>query len=159
MKKRLLFILIALCMLVSNTVLAAPIQPDQITVRGLSMKSTSQQVKQVMGEPFRTGHYYTENYWGGYSDIMYEYPGVNFVFTGSLIKIILDGPQVALANGLKVGVSSGFVVNTLGSEYRSTDNGMAYDCIVDPVSYEIGSLTFVVDGKTVKKILIEKRKG
>lgn len=166
MKKIFLVLLTILITCVASVSFAAPIQPNQLTVKGLSMSSSIGQVEKVMGKPYRTGHYYGENYWGGYNDIMYEYPGVNFVFkTGygatsyPLIKIILDAPQVSMDNGLKVGVPLGTVAQTLGHDYQFINGEVVYDCIIDPVTYAIGKLTFVVEGKTVTKILIEKEKG
>ncbi len=165
MKKLFLMLLTILITFVASVSFAAPIQPNLITVKGLSMSSSIEQVEQVMGKPYRTGHYYAESYWGGYNDIMYEYPGVNFVFkTGygassyPLIKIILDAPQVSMDNGLKVGVPLGTVEQTLGTDYNYSNGEMVYDCIIDPVTYDIGKLTFVAEGKTVSKILLEKLK-
>lgn len=166
MRKSFLMLLTTLIVFVASISYAAPIQPNQLMVKGLSMSSSVGQVEQVMGKPYRIGHYYLENYWGGYNDVMYEYPGVNFVFkTGygatsyPLIKIILDAPQVSMDNGLKVGIPLGTVAQTLGTDYKFINGEVVYDCIIDPVTYETGKLTFVVEGKTVTKILIEKQKG
>ena len=166
MKKLILMLLTVLMTFVASVSFAAPIQPNQLTVKGLSMSSSMEQVEKVMGKPYRIGHYYMESYWGGYNDIMYEYPGVNFVFkTGygatshPMLKIILDAPQVSLDNGLKVGIPLGTVAQTLGTDYKFINGEVVYDCIIDPVTYETGKLTFVVEGKTVTKILIEKQKG
>lgn len=165
MKKLFSVLLVVLTTCLASVSLAAPVQPNQVTVKGLSMSSSLNQVEQVMGKPYRIGHYYTESYWGGYNDVMYEYPGVNFVFkTGygatsyPLIKIILDAPQVSMDNGLKVGLPLGTVADTLGTDYKFVNGEVVYDCIIDPTTYDIGKLTFVVEGKTVTKILIEKQK-
>lgn len=123
------------------------------------------QVEQVMGKPYRVGHYYMENYWGGYNDTMYEYPGVNFVFKAGygassfpMIKIILDSPQAALDNGLKVGMSIDEVKNVYGSGYSYSNGEIVYDFVANPATYELGKITFVLNGGAVKKIKIEQVK-
>lgn len=164
MKKIVNIVICLLCLFATSISFAAPIQTEQASVRGLTLASNIESVKKVMGEPFRVGHFYMENYWGGYSDIMYEYPGVNFVFSTKsskypLIKIILDSPQATMDNGLKVGVSSNTVVNTFGRDYDFSNSEMVYDYVTDPISYNIGKISFQLAGGAVKKIMIEVRKN
>ena len=164
MKRIIAWCLTSVLLIITNISFAAPLQTNQVTVKGLSLRSSKAQVEQVMGKPYRTGHYYVENYWGGNNDIMYEYPGVNFVFkTGygatshPLIKIILDASQASMDNGLKVGMSLGTVAQTLGNDYKFVNGEAVYEYITDPVTYEIGTVKFAVEGNTVTKILIEKK--
>lgn len=159
MKKIVNVLIITLVLLVSHIVFAAPLPPNQATVKGLSLSSSMQQVVQVMGEPYRTGH------WEFTYDTMYEYPGVNFVFLtkyGSLdnpmTKIILDAPQATMDNGIKVGMTSRAVMDILGTDYsfNTVTSDIAYKVVIDPVKYDVGTITFKMDGNIVKKIFIER---
>lgn len=159
MKKLINLILVSLVLLVASTVFAGTLQPNQATVKGLSLASSREKVEQVMGKPYRTGH------WEFEYDTMYEYPGVNFVFLteyGSLnhpiTKIILDAPQVAMDNGLKVGVSTNAVMDTLGTDYKydAARDWMIYSVVIDPVTYKIGYIRFETDRGAVKRIFIER---
>ncbi len=159
MKKTITMLLVSLALLMTHIVYAAPLQPNQATVKGLSLGSSMQQVVQVMGEPYRRGH------WEFTYDTMYEYPGVNFVFLtkyGSLdcpmTLIILDAPQAALDNGLKVGVTRNTVMNTLGNDFKfdTVTGDLAYTVVIDPVTYKVGTMTFKMDDGVVQKIFIQR---
>lgn len=152
MKRAIRLIIISILLLVANTTFAGALQPNQATVRGLSLASSMEKVVQVMGNPFR------QRSWESTRDTMYEYPGVNFVFESKLTKIILDGPQASMDNGLKVGVSSRVVMDTLGTDFKfdPVRGDITYAVVIDPVTYQIGYIRFERDGDIVKRIFIER---
>lgn len=162
MKRIINTIITLIVLLVTGSVFAAALQPDQATFKGLSLSSNREKVLQVMGEPYRIGN------WQYTNEPIYEYPGVNFAFftkfasksTDPLSKIIIDAPQAELDNGLKTGMSSTTVINKLGRGfgYDSARDEMVYSLLIDPVNYTLGFLTIQLEGDVVKRIIVERTK-